>query len=60
MCYNCGCGRPDDDMGMGKVSEGGGGLTDADFKKLADKWRMSVEEAKKNTLELLRKELDKK
>lgn len=55
-CYNCGCGLPDDDMGRGKVSEGGASLTDADFKKLAEKWGMSIEEAKKNTLELLKKE----
>lgn len=61
MCYNCGCGMPQDDMGRGKVSEGGASLTDADFKKLAKEWGMTEEEAKKNTLELLKKVIgDKK
>ena len=59
MCYNCGCGQPDDDMGMKRVSEGGGALTNQDFQKLADAWGMSVEEAKRNTLDLLQKELGK-
>lgn len=57
MCYNCGCGLPNDDMGKGKVSQGGGSLTDDDFKHLAEKWGVSVEEAKKNTLETLRQQL---
>jgi hypothetical protein len=59
MCYNCGCGLPNDPMGKGKVAEGGGSLTDDDFKVMADKWEMTVEETKKNTLELLKSELDK-
>lgn len=57
MCYNCGCGVPNDDMGKGKVSEGGGALTEGDFKLLAEKWGVSVEEAKKNTLETLKQQL---
>lgn len=60
MCYNCGCGMPNDDMGKGKVSQGGGSLTDDDFKVLAEKWGMSEEEAKKNTLELLKLTLEQK
>lgn len=60
MCYNCGCGVPDDDMGKGRISEGGGSLTDTDFKLLAEKWGMTEEEAKKNALELLKKVLAKK
>ena len=60
MCYNCGCEVPDDDMGKGKISEGGAALTDADFKLLAKKWGMSEEEAKRNTLELLKKQLAQK
>ena len=51
---------PDDDMGKGKVSEGGETLTEDDFKFLAEKWGMSVEEAKKNTYQLLKQQLDKK
>lgn len=59
MCYNCGCGLPNDDMGKGKISSGGGALTDDDFKILADKWGMSVEEVKQNTFNLLKKQLPK-
>lgn len=55
MCYNCGCGLSDDDMGKGKVSQGGGSLTDADFRHMAEKWGMTEEEAKKNVFELLQK-----
>ena len=60
MCYNCGCEAPDDDMGKGKISEGGVALTDEDFKLLAEKWGMSEEEAKRNTFELLKKQLAQK
>ena len=59
MCYNCGCGIPDDDMGKGKVSEGGASLTEDDLTKLAGKWGMSLEETKKNIYELLKSELGK-
>lgn len=59
MCYNCGCHRPTDDMGRGKVTEGGASLTEDDLKKMAEKWGMSLEETKKNILELLQKELKK-
>lgn len=59
MCYNCGCGMPNDDMGKGKVSEGGGSLTEADLKKMSEKWGMSIEQAKRNILDLLKKELGK-
>lgn len=60
MCYNCGCGMPDDDMGKGHVSKGGAGLTNEDFKHMADKWGMSVEDAKKNVYDLLKKEVEGK
>lgn len=56
MCYNCGCGMPNDDMGRGKVSEGGGSLTEDDLKKAAEKWGMSLEQTKRNILDLLKKE----
>lgn len=56
MCYNCGCGIPNDAMGKGKVSEGGGSLTEDDIKIMADKWEMKPEEAKKNMLEMLQKQ----
>lgn len=59
MCYNCGCGLPNDPMGKGRVSEGGASLTDDDIKIMAEKWGMSVEESKKNIFELLQKQIDK-
>lgn len=60
MCYNCGCQLPNDDMGKGKVSQGGGSLIEDDFKVMAEKWGTSPEETKKNVFELLKKELGKK
>ena len=60
MCYNCGCGIPDDDMGKGAVRNGGGSLVDEDFTHLAEKWGMTVEEAKKNTYKLLKTQFGEK
>ncbi len=57
MCYNCGCGLPDDDMGKGVLSQGGASLTEEDFEKMAKEWGMTKEETKKNTLEELKKQL---
>lgn len=51
MCYNCGCGMPDDDMGSPD------NITEEDFKKAAEASGQSLEEAKKNTLETLQKEV---
>lgn len=51
---------PNDDMGVGKVSDGGASLTEDDFKKMAEEWGMSLEETKRNTLDLLKKELKEK
>lgn len=48
---------PDDDMGKGKVSKGGGSLTNEDFKHIANKWNMNIDEVKKNTLETLKKQV---
>ncbi|MBI4058632.1 hypothetical protein HY404_00115 [Candidatus Microgenomates bacterium] len=48
---------PEDDMGKGEVSEGGGSITEETFRKIAQDWKMSVEDAKKNVLELLQKEV---
>lgn len=47
---------PDDDMGKGKVSQGGGSLTNADFEHMAKKWGMTAAQAKKNVKELLEKQ----
>lgn len=57
MCYNCGCGIADDNMGKGDVSSGGGSLTEKDWKHMADKWDMKVEDAKKNVFEMLKKQV---
>lgn len=57
MCYNCGCGIPNDDMGKGKVSGGGASLTEDDFKVIAEKWGMSIEETKRNVYNLLKNQL---
>lgn len=59
ICYNCGCGIPDDDMGKGIISEGGASLTDKDFEYLAQKWDMDVNDVKKFTFELLKKQVEK-
>lgn len=62
MCYNCGCGMPDDDMGQGHagVDPNGKSITNKTFQVAADSQGMSDEEAKKNTLELLQQNIKKK
>ncbi len=60
MCYNCGCEMLNDPMGKGKVSEGGGSLTEDDFKHMAKIWGMSLEDTKKNVLKELKKQLESK
>ena len=51
MCYNCGCGNPDDDMGSPD------NITNQTFEKAAKAWGQSPEEAKKNALKLLKQEV---
>jgi hypothetical protein len=51
MCYNCGCELPDNDGGSAK------NITGKTFVEAAKAAGQSVEEAKKNTLELLKKSL---
>lgn len=62
MCYNCGCGMPDDDMGVGHagVDPNGKSITNKTFKAAADSQGMNEEEAKKETLKLLQQVLGKK
>ncbi|MGZ8447638.1 MAG: hypothetical protein ACXWWM_07650, partial [Candidatus Deferrimicrobiaceae bacterium] len=48
MCYNCGCGKPGDDMGDPK------NITDKTFEEAAKASKQSPKEAKRNTLELLK------
>lgn len=51
MCYNCGCGMPNNDMGNPK------NITNRTFEEAAKTMNQSVKEAKMNALELLRKVL---
>jgi hypothetical protein len=53
MCYNCGCGKPGDDMGDPK------NITDKTFEEAAKASKQSPKEAKKKTLELLKIILEK-
>lgn len=54
MCYNCGCQMPDNDMGHPE------NITDKTFEEAAKAAGESVGEAKKNTLALLKKQLEEK
>lgn len=51
MCYNCGCQMPNNDMGKKE------NITNETLKKAADAMGMSVNESRKNALELLEKVL---
>lgn len=54
MCYNCGCGRPTDAMGHPE------NITDDTFKKAAAAMGQTVDEAKAETLKLLKKQVGEK
>jgi len=49
MCYNCGCELPEHDMGDPK------NITEKTFEEAAKAMDQTVEEAKRNTLVLLKK-----
>lgn len=51
MCYNCGCGVPNDDMGHPQ------NITTKTFEEAAKAMGQTAEEAKKETLKLLQKQL---
>ena len=51
MCYNCGCGMPNNDMGNPK------NITNKTFEEAAKAMGQSVKEAKMNALDLLQKVL---
>lgn len=57
MCYNCGCGEPENDMGKPKMV--GASLIDASFEEMAKEWGMSIEEVKLNVFNELKKQLIK-
>ena len=50
MCYNCGCQKPDDDMGNSK------NITNKTFEEAASASGKKPDEAKKNVLQLLEKQ----
>lgn len=54
MCYNCGCGMPNNDMGKAE------NITNMKFDAAAKAMDMTVEEAKRNAMELLEKVLASK
>ena len=54
MCYNCGCGVPDNDMGDPRS------ITNKTFEEAAKAAEQTVEEAKRNTFELLKTLLKQK
>lgn len=62
MCYNCGCGMPDDDMGEGNagVDPNGKSITDKTFQVAAKSQGMDEKQAKEETLKLLKKVLGEK
>ena len=50
MCYNCGCQKPDDDMGNPK------NITNKTFEEAAKASGKKSDEAKKNVMQLLEKQ----
>jgi hypothetical protein len=54
MCYNCGCGKLDDNMGNPK------NITNKTFEEAARASGQKTEEAKRNAYEALKKEVEKK
>jgi len=57
MCFNCGCGITDDNMGKADMT--GASLTDKSFEEMAKAWGMTIEETKKNVYKLLKVQFDK-
>lgn len=51
MCYNCGCGMPNNDMNNPK------NITNKTFEEAAKAMKQSVQESRENALELLEKVL---
>ena len=51
MCYNCGCGMSDNDMGHPE------NITETTFQAAAQASGQTAEEAKRETLKLLKQEL---
>lgn len=60
MCYDCGCGLPNDAMGKGHAGAepNGKSITNKTFEEAAKVEGISPETAKRNAYELLRRELN--
>ncbi|MGC8490816.1 MAG: hypothetical protein ACP5SH_03665 [Syntrophobacteraceae bacterium] len=58
MCYNCGCGSPDDDHGKGHagMSPDGKAITTKTFEAAGTAFGVDAQQSKKNTHDLLMKE----
>lgn len=54
MCYNCGCGMPNNDMGKAET------ITNKSFEEAAKAMGQSAADAKKNAQELLARVLNAK
>jgi hypothetical protein len=56
MCYNCGCGMPNDDHGKGHmgVDPDGKAITDKSFEAAGKAFNMSKDDSKENTHKLLK------
>ena len=55
MCYNCGCGTPDDDHGKGHAGAepDGKAITSKTFAAAGKAFGMNPADSRRNTLELL-------
>lgn len=54
MCYNCGCGRLNDNMGDDA------NITESDLQKAAAAMGQNLDEAKKNIYDALKKQVEPK
>lgn len=61
MCYNCGCGLPNDAMGQGIAAKdpNGKSITDETFEQAGKSQGMSKEQAMEETFKLLKEQLNK-
>lgn len=61
MCYNCGCGLPNDPMGQGHAAKDANGksITDETFEEAGKSQGMTKEQAMEETFILLKKQLKK-
>jgi len=61
MCYNCGCGMPNDPMGVGHAGKdiNGKSITDETFEEAANSQGMTKKQAQEETYKLLKKVLGK-